>query len=184
MKVVFFIIIALFSVQAMFAQTNYYKDHSRLKTETSTFVVENKVEGGEKYYIVYNMDNKHRQTPFDAIEIQTWNGQYKEIYEMVARERDNPHIIRAMKEVFTEEEIAAMKATNEKIALAFVHDNKGIISEVSFAFPDDPVFYSIPPEKWLAWEEKIKEYLIFPVPAPFEDNTWYKSQYLYLWEIE
>ncbi len=64
--------------------------------------------------------NKNLHTPLEAYSIGKWNDNMQKYREQIARERDNPFIIKAMKEVFTEEEISEMVNTHEKIAMAFI----------------------------------------------------------------
>ncbi|GHU99101.1 hypothetical protein FACS1894159_02600 [Bacteroidia bacterium] len=154
------IIIAIFSLLCVgvAAQVDYYANHD---TVAGTNVVY-KVEDLGTTYVIGDINNSHfgqgyrfqNGTPVtnDQIYYADPIGNLKQIYRQ------------ALEESFTAAEIANLRSSNEKVIISDAFDMSGDIMEVDFMFKKHPKLYSIPPDKWFAFEQKIKTYLKYTIP--------------------
>ncbi|GHU99085.1 hypothetical protein FACS1894159_02560 [Bacteroidia bacterium] len=143
------------------AQVDHYANHD---TVAGTNVVY-KVKSSGDFYDISNINNTYDDEPyryqdgtlvpyelsdkFYAIPI----GDHKQLYRQ------------AVEETFTAAEIAGLRSSNERVTVVNTFSTtSGNVLEVILGFPKHPKLYSIPPDKWFTFEQKIKAYIKYTIP--------------------
>ncbi|GHU99111.1 hypothetical protein FACS1894159_02610 [Bacteroidia bacterium] len=157
MKNTIAITLSFLSLNAI-AQVDHYANHD---TVAGTNVVY-KVEDLGTSYVIGDINNSHfgqgyrfqNGTPVENDQIYYANpiGNPKQLFRQ------------AVEETFTAAEIASFRSSNEEVMISDAFDMSGDIMEVDFMFKKHPKLYSIPPDKWFAFEQKIRAYIKYTIP--------------------
>ncbi|GHV01373.1 hypothetical protein FACS1894159_09100 [Bacteroidia bacterium] len=143
------------------AQVDYYANHDTVTGSNVIYKV--KFEASWDAYDISNINNIYDDEPyryqdgtlveeadrFAAIPI----GDHKQLYRQ------------AVEETFTAAEITGLRSSNERVVIVDTFStSSGDVMEVTFSFYRRPKLYSIPPDKWFTFEQKIKAYIKYTIP--------------------
>lgn len=153
--VIIFTCISIFHVQAQ----NFYKDREHVTADGITF----KVSFDTYIFSLSNVLNTRDEIP---------NWYYKDGTELITEEEINAvffkpfpgTIERAVRETFTEEDVAPLRLLREApIAVYYVIGSDGELLEVAFIIDAIPQMLSLPPSKFALLEKNLKKYVKFKV---------------------
>lgn len=159
-KLVLIIAFTIASVGSVKAQTvDYYTGKTSVKGVDYEYNVVFKIEYNKARVYLKNINN----TKFDVP--QYWNGEkVPPEVAYAATFIDSKQGEKAFRQVFSQDEIAAMKVVKGLyIAMGYVISTDGNVIEVEFHFPDNSVLKSINPDKFHMLEQKLKEMVKFHI---------------------
>ena len=158
---------SLLMSSGLHAQTNYYQGQDTLYCNGFTYLVINEY---DMFYRLRNITNVNLPQPpkyLDGTLIPALS--LRHLYVQV-NDPDNQLLYALVRETFTPTELAAWKTSDERLIIQYGVNIDGSVGEVEFEIEmDNPTMCAIPPEKFHALEEKIKQQITFTVPDDYNN---------------
>ena len=162
---VFTLLGSLLMSSGLYAQTNYYQGQDTLYCNGFTYLVINEY---DMFYRLRNITNVNLPQPpkyLDGTLVPAFSLHH--LYVQV-NDTDNQLLYALVRETFTPAELAAWKTSEERLIIQYGVNIDGSVGEVEFEIEiDNPTMCAIPPEKFHALEEKIKQQITFTVPDDY-----------------
>ncbi|MDE5623287.1 MAG: DUF5043 domain-containing protein [Alistipes sp.] len=149
-----FLLAALFFAGVCMGQS-IYQSIETVEADGITFVVKR-----AKYAsLIYNSDYHYiNESPLhykDGRELET-----KEEYEAIDAQKNTAGELRALREVFGDDFITAMRAyKRSEMIICYVVDSDGKILEIAFIVSAQPEFMALPMTTFAALERKLRQYV-------------------------